>query len=294
MIDIGTGPDSWGVWFADAPGQIRWNAYLDEVAAAGYRFTEIGPFGYAPTDPKRIIADLVAAGLEALASFAEVDLSDPHGHDSVLADVDRVANLVAEVGGRYVNVIDATYRDLATGRELGPAELDEDRWRRLVTTCNELGQLVNDRYGLAMTFHPHVDTHIERTGQIERLLADTDPAVVSLVFDTGHHAYRGGDAIEFFRTHHDRIAYLHIKSIDSSVRAQIDAEDLPLVEGVKRGVFCEPSQGAVDFEAFATVVADVGFSGAACVEQDMYQPAAGVALDIATRTVAYLHKIGLG
>ncbi len=294
MIDVGTGPDSWGVWFADAPGQIGWKAYLDEVAKAGYRFTEIGPYGYAPPDPKQVVADLAAVGLGALASFAEVDLSAPDSHDSVVVDVDRVAALVAEVGGRFVNVIDATYRDLSTGVDLGPAELDAERWQRLTATCNELGRLVGDRYGLMMTFHPHVDTHVERTEQIERLLADTDPAVVSLVFDTGHHAYRGGDALEFFEAHHERIAYLHLKSIDPDIRTQIDDEDLPLVEGVKRGVFCEPSHGGIDFAKLAKLIADVDFTGAACVEQDMHQPADGVALDIAARTRVYLQEIGLG
>jgi inosose dehydratase len=294
MIDVGTGPDSWGVWFADAPGQIRWPEYLGEVGKAGYRFTEIGPLGYAPEDPARVQQDLAAHDLAALASFAEVDLSEPDAKAKVVDHVQRVAALVGSVGGRFVNVIDATYRDLATGVETGPAELDDEHWQQLVSTCNELGAMVRDRYQLVMTFHPHVDTHVEREDQIERLLGDTDPAVVSLVLDTGHHAYRGGDPIAFFRRHHDRIEYLHLKSIDPDVRAQVDAENLPLVEAVKRGVFCEPERGAVDFTALAGAVADVGFDGPACVEQDMHQPPPGQALDIATRTRTYLREIGLG
>ena len=30
---------------------MPWTRYLDEVQAAGYRWTELGPFGYLPTDP---------------------------------------------------------------------------------------------------------------------------------------------------------------------------------------------------------------------------------------------------
>ncbi len=294
MIDVGTGPDSWGVWFADAPGQICWREYLAEVAAAGYAFTEIGPYGYAPTDGAAVAADLERAGLRALASFAEVDLSDADAHHRVVDDVDRVAAVVAECGGRFVNVIDATYRDLATGVEVGPAQLDPAAWRQLVTTCNELGALVRDRYGLVMTFHPHVDTHVERTEQIECLLATTDPAAVSLVLDMGHHAYRGGDPVGFFRDHHDRIAYLHLKSVDPAVRAAVDAEDLPLVRAVERGVFCEPARGDVDFGALAEAIAEVGFDGPACVEQDMSAPPLGEALEIARRTRRYLAEVGIG
>lgn len=294
MIEVGTGPDSWGVWFADAPGQIRWPQYLDEVVAAGYTATEIGPYGYAPKDPADVARDLADHGLSPLASFVEVDLSDPEARQPVTVAVNEVAELVAAVGGRFVNVIDLAYRDLATGAELGPAELSPTRWRELTSRLNDLGALVRDRYGLTMTFHPHVDTHVERTEQIERLLDDTDPGLVSLVFDTGHHAYRGGDPIGFFRDHHERIAYLHLKSIDPDVRAAVDAEDLPLVEAVKRGVFCEPAEGIVDFPALAGAVVAAGFTGPACVEQDMHQPADGYPLAVATRTRHYLRSIGLG
>ena len=46
MIKIGNCPDSWGIWFDQDDRQMDWNQYLDEVAEAGYRYTEIGPYGY--------------------------------------------------------------------------------------------------------------------------------------------------------------------------------------------------------------------------------------------------------
>lgn len=42
---IGIGPDSWGVWFPDQPNQVHWHRYLDEVVEAGYRWTEVSPYG---------------------------------------------------------------------------------------------------------------------------------------------------------------------------------------------------------------------------------------------------------
>ena len=44
-------PDSWGVWFADDPRQTPWKRFLDELAGSGYRWLELGPYGYLPTDP---------------------------------------------------------------------------------------------------------------------------------------------------------------------------------------------------------------------------------------------------
>ena len=44
-ILVGSAPDSWGVWFPDDPNQTPYTRFLDEVAAAGYRWIELGPFG---------------------------------------------------------------------------------------------------------------------------------------------------------------------------------------------------------------------------------------------------------
>ncbi len=51
-ILVGSAPDSWGVWFPDDPNQTPYTRFLDEVAASGYQWIELGPFGYLPTDPE--------------------------------------------------------------------------------------------------------------------------------------------------------------------------------------------------------------------------------------------------
>ncbi len=51
-LHLGTAPDSWGVWNPSGdPLQTPWERYLDEVVEAGYRYSELGPFGYLPKDP---------------------------------------------------------------------------------------------------------------------------------------------------------------------------------------------------------------------------------------------------
>ncbi|HET7727942.1 MAG TPA: hypothetical protein VFK54_11535, partial [Candidatus Limnocylindrales bacterium] len=51
-LRLGTAPDSWGVWNPSGdPLQTPWTRYLDEAREAGYAYSELGPFGYLPTDP---------------------------------------------------------------------------------------------------------------------------------------------------------------------------------------------------------------------------------------------------
>ena len=64
---IGTAPDSWGVWFPDDPQQTPWERFLDEVAESGYKWIELGPYGYLPTDPARLAEELKQRDLQISA-----------------------------------------------------------------------------------------------------------------------------------------------------------------------------------------------------------------------------------
>src|SRR5437867_10807847 len=48
-----TAPVSWGVGdYRDASREQPYEVILDEIAGCGYTGTELGPFGYFPTDPE--------------------------------------------------------------------------------------------------------------------------------------------------------------------------------------------------------------------------------------------------
>ena len=73
-LRLGSAPDSWGVWFPSDPKQIPWQRFLDEIAEAGYEWTELGPYGYLPTDLQQEIQGLavpVAPTGSALESTVE-------------------------------------------------------------------------------------------------------------------------------------------------------------------------------------------------------------------------------
>ena len=98
---LGTAPDSWGVWFADEPGQVPWSRYLDEVRDAGYRWTELGPFGYLPTDPARLRDELEARGLTLTGGTVFAGLHK--GRDALeqaKADCDAELATLASAGGQ--------------------------------------------------------------------------------------------------------------------------------------------------------------------------------------------------
>jgi len=293
-ITLGTAPDSWGVWFPNDPKQTPWNRCLDEIAATGYTWTELGPYGYLPTDLPTLKAELAKRKLKVCGSVVMTHLEDPAVWPETERQTRGAGKLLTALDAKFLLLIDDTYSDLFTGKPTRPTRLDPDAWKRLIETTHRVADIARTEFGLQLVFHPHAETHVEYEDQIETFLEQTDPKRVGLCLDTGHHAYRGGDPVRFMRRHHRRIPYLHLKSVDPAMQKKVEAERIPFAIAVAQDMFCEPSRGAVDFPAFRDVLREVNFNGWAIVEQDMYPAPFDKPLPIAQRTRAYLQQIGIG
>jgi inosose dehydratase len=293
-LTIGIAPDSWGVWFANDPHQPTWQQCVDEMVASGYDTIEIGPYGYMPTDPNRLNAELAQRGLTAVANAVVGNLENEAAWPALELEMTASGELLAALDAPYIILIDDAYSDLSTGRLREPRELDQAGWRRLINTTHRVADLMRTRFGLKLLFHPHAETHVQSEDQIERFLADTDPARVGLCLDTGHHAYCGGDAVAFMRRHYLRIPHLHLKSVDGAMLRRVKDEGIPYGVAVPQDLFCEPSRGIVDFVALRDLLREIDYTGYGIVEQDMYPAPLDKPLPIAQRTRAYLREIGMG
>src|SRR5215217_7963251 len=103
-LELGTAPVSFGVDFAGVPSNPTWQTVLDGIAAAGYRWTELGPVGYLPHD---LEPELDERGLGLTAGFLFEPLHDPSRRTDVAAKGRATAARVAQLGGRFLVVIDA-------------------------------------------------------------------------------------------------------------------------------------------------------------------------------------------
>src|ERR1035438_16904 len=98
---VGNAPCSWGTLeFDEAKGeQIPYDRMLDELAEAGYTGTELGDWGYMPTDPAALRAELDKRGLVMLGAFVPVALKDASAHASGVASAVNTARMLAAVAG---------------------------------------------------------------------------------------------------------------------------------------------------------------------------------------------------
>jgi inosose dehydratase len=290
---LGTAPDSWGIWFAEDDRQVRYTRFLDELVTAGYEWVELGPFGYLPTDPDLLRAELSQRGLRVSGGTAFGALHRPAEWQEMVAAIRQVAELTAAMEGHHLVLIPPLYRDEKTGDYTESPELSGDQWSGLGEAANALGRILLSDYDVRLCLHPHADSHIQTQPEIEHFLSVTDPDLVWLCLDTGHVAYGGGDNLDLIRRFGDRVGYVHIKQMDPDILAEVREQSLPFGEAVKRGVCVEPPAGVPDPAAIIPELAQLGVPLFVVVEQDLYPCAADVPLPIATRTRKFLNGCGL-
>jgi len=89
---------------------MPWHRFMDEIAEAGYGWTELGPYGYLPTDINQLKQELADRGLRVSGTFIMGDLAAPTAWGEILFDTNIVRLLnrqhitkrvVGDVGHRF-------------------------------------------------------------------------------------------------------------------------------------------------------------------------------------------------
>jgi len=293
-IKIGTAPVSWGIMEVEGwNGQAPYAKVLDEMAEAGYSGTELGPYGYLPSEPERLMTELSSRGLSMVSAFVPLPLAEPERHDATFREAMTVAELLASANARLIVLAG----DMNGARMNVAGRVNEERdgmnqrhWHDAVEIISRIARACLEM-GLFTAFHHHAGTLIETPNEIERLCASTDPALIGLCLDTGHYLYGGGDPVEAVRQYGSRIWHLHLKDVRSTVLESVRREGVGFIEAVRRDVFCELGEGAVDFPGIKQGLIDCGYDGWAIVEQDVDASQPGVQpFESAVRSRRYLRE----
>ena len=298
---FGNAPCSWGTLeFEDAKGgQIGYAQMLDELAATGYTGTELGDWGYMPSDPATLGVELGKRSLVMLGAFVPVALRDRSAHAPGIANAVKTAKLLAAVAAEprpYLVLADNNGTEAERTRNAGrvtPAMgLSASEWKVFASGANEVARAVFDQTGLRTVFHHHCAGFVETADEIATFLDLTDPKVTGLVFDTGHYCFGANDTdvVAALNRFAGRVWYIHLKDCEPSVAARSRGGQWDYFTSLRHGVFCELGKGCVDFAGVLRWLAARGYDGYALVEQDVL-PGMGAPRESARRNREYLRSL---
>ena len=296
---VANGPVSWGVLEYLDPAEWPEPAeYLDQLAEAGYTGTELGEYGYLPTDPEALRGELLDRDLTMVAAFAGIHLSNPeYSHEDEYQAV-QIAKLMGVVGGEDPILVlsdnpcaDSARTDFA-GQVLPEMAMQEAQWEYAAQLLDSIALMVFEELGMRTAFHAHCASFVETPEELDILMAYTHPHVLGLCLDTAHYAFGGGDPLKLVERYRERVWHVHFKGYDPGVGAEARERGWHYHESVEREVFCELDRSAVDYGAIVAALEEVSYSGWITVEQDV-RPGKGLPRESATRNREFLKGLGI-
>ena len=272
-FQFASAPDSWGV--LDYPGPSWEQSYetmLDEMVQAGYTGSELGPYGFFPTDPRILQPQLERRKLKLLASFVPVKMTDPGASKSVIERIRKVGGLLSALKAPFLVMADdqSPERNAFSGHvyDKDCPTLTAEQWKHMGKIVADAEKVANE-FGLDLVFHPHVATYVETPEECELFYDATSHTNVGLCLDTGHCVYGHGDSVKEAEKYKDKLRFVHIKDCDTKVLEEARRNKWTFEEAIEHKVFTVIGQGHIDFPAFFRTLVRNGYSGWSVVEQDV-------------------------
>lgn len=293
-VKLGIAPIGWtNDDLPDLGGENTFEQCVSEMALAGFTGSEVG--NKYPKDPAVLKKALELRGIEICNQwFSTFLISQPF--EAVEKDFRAQLAFLKALGAKVIGVSEQSYS--IQGQQNTPifghkAVMNDQEWKVFCEGLDRLGKISKEEYGIDLTFHHHMGTVVENAAEVERMMENTNPELVSLLYDTGHFAYCGEDPLEMVKKHIGRIKHVHLKDIRPAVVRQVRDESLSFLEGVRKGAFTIPGDGCIDFAPIFAVLAKNNYEGYMVVEAEQ-DPAIANPFEYALRARAFIkEKTGL-
>ena len=293
-VKLGIAPIAWtNDDLPDLGGENTVEQCVSEMALAGFTGSEVG--NKYPKDPEILKKALQLRGVEICNQwFSSFLISKPF--EEVEKEFRAQLSFLKAMGAKIIGASEQSYS--VQGQQETPVfgqkyVMDDKEWELLCSGLDRLGKIAKEEYGISLTFHHHMGTVVQNPDEVKRMMDNTNPEYVSLLFDTGHFAYCGADPLEMVKTYADRIRHVHLKDIRPEVVQKVKDNGLSFLEGVRMGAFTIPGDGCIDFDPIFEVLEKAGYEGYMVVEAEQ-DPAKANPFEYALKARGFIReKTGL-
>lgn len=289
-IKLGIAPIAWTN--DDMPELGAENSFeqcISEMALSGFKGTEIG--NKYPKDPEELKKYLEIRGLEVASAWFSAFLTTKPFEETAEA-FKKHRDFLNAMGAKVIVVSEQGHS--IQGQQDTPVfeekpHFTDEEWNLLTEGLEKLGELAKEK-DMAIVYHHHMGTGVQTTEEIERLMENTDPELVSLLYDTGHLVFSGEDPIEIYEKYKDRIKHIHFKDIREDKMKEVKSEKDSFLAGVRKGVFTVPGDGMIDFAPIWEEIKKSGYEGWIVVEAEQ-DPAIANPFEYAVKAREYIRDV---
>ncbi len=265
-VRIGINPISWSN--DDLPslgGETPLDVALAEGAAIGYQGFELGK--KFPRESRELRKVLEAHGLALVSGWYSGRLARRSADEELVAVRPHLA-LLAEGGANvmvYGEVADSIQRSNAPLYKR-PRFTRAAQWREYGARVTAFARCTLD-HGVRLAYHHHMGAYVETPADVDRLM-DNVGDEAGLLFDSGHMAFAGGDAVAMIERYVARVCHVHCKDVRPDVVKLARNRNWSFLESVINGAFTVPGDGAIDFRALIEVLRRNAYRGWLVVEAE--------------------------
>lgn len=289
-VKLGIAPIAWtNDDMPDLGAENTFEQCISEMALAGFTGCEVGN-KYPRNDIPALKKALALRNMQICnAWFSSFLITKPY--EEVEKDFIEHITFLKEMGAKVVGISEQGHSIQGTDKSIFEEKyiMNDEEWDMLCTGINKLGKVANDM-GIKLCLHHHMGTVVQTEAEIDRLMANTDPEVFGLLFDSGHLAYCGEDYMSVLKKYANRIRHVHLKDIRPEMVKKVRDEHLSFLQGVRLGTFTVPGDGAIDFKPIFEVLEETGYEGYVLVEAEQ-DPAIANPLEYAIMARKYISEV---
>lgn len=288
-IKLGIAPINWtNDDLPELGGEIALETCLSEMAQAGYCGSEVG--NKYPRNPEALRYKLEPVGLQISSAWCSTYFTEPGREAETIESYRKSMSFLKAMGAKYVNLAECGYCTQGGSLPIlaNKPILNDKFWKNLTSGLEKIGEIAKEN-GMTNVFHYHMGTCVQTQDEIDRLMHSTKPELLSLLLDTGHLTFAGGDCLQLIKDHGSRIKYVHLKDIRKNILTEVKQLGLSFLDGVKAGVFTVPGDGCIDFSSIFSALNKINYAGWFVVEAEQ-DPAKANPLKYAQQARKYIQE----
>jgi|SRR5699024_412542 len=258
---------------------------LGDVAFAGFEGTEVG--GFFP-EPTLLNKELELRNLQIAGKWFSSFIIG-NGIEQTTKEFREHCQYLSEVHANVAVVSEQTYSIQGKTNNIftdKPYFTDEE-WDLLCDGLNELGKVAQE-YGLKLVYHHHMGTVVQTLEEVDRLMDNTDPNYVHLLYDTGHIYVSDENYMDLLNKHIDRIKHVHFKDVRNEVKKTCETGK-SFLDSFLAGMFTVPGDGDIDFVPVYKKLQEVGYEGWIVIEAEQ-DPSIAHPLEYALKAKKYIQE----